>query len=165
MALYICCGDGYSQFEFVSERGIDEASRSRGSDRAWFSERVLVRPAGIRLRGLYFESIDCCGGAGRIESPEGCEMVGVFRRGWFGSLTGHADGISAPTGRLKGESLASDLPIGHDGGGLGIAEVVFAEGIEIVPDVVSAQNQPIVVSTDLNLIVDCTAHSADDGSR
>lgn len=38
-ALYICCGEGYSQLESVSPRGIDEIVRSNGRADFWLVAR------------------------------------------------------------------------------------------------------------------------------
>lgn len=74
----------------------------------------------------------------------GVEGSAGFRRGWFISFTGHADGAEESFVRLNGEFFESDLCIGHDGGGL-LADGAVALGRGIV-GVVSAQNHPMVIS-------------------
>jgi hypothetical protein len=121
---------------------MDEASRSRGRALVWDSDRVFVRPVGMRLRGLYLERMEGCEVTGGVDVDWGC--LGLLRRGWFGSLTGHADGVAASGVRLNGEDFESDLCIGHDGGGLA-AVGCGAGGLgRRALGFVSDQNQPMV---------------------
>lgn len=51
MALYICCGEGYSQRE-LSDLGMLEVSRSRGRASVWWGEARVLERKGMLLRRL-----------------------------------------------------------------------------------------------------------------
>ena len=47
MALYICCGDGYSQFVSASPRGMEDVVREVGRAIFWLLERDWERVDGM----------------------------------------------------------------------------------------------------------------------
>ena len=120
-----------------------DGSRSRGRASVWVVEAVLVRPEGMKFRGLYLERGVLADDGG---SEDGC--WDSLRRGWSAERTGQeAESDVSVFGGGKGVDLVSAVCMGQAGGGEASLEKGGCRSgrMEAGADgEVVAQNQPIL---------------------